>query len=211
MHRWLVVMLLFSGCAFGLSGPDPDRPRSQVPKCDTGKGLVVLDGAMAVTSGVIAMSVAGETEPAIALLPLSIGALYMAGAINGNSKVNKCRKAMGEYENYMVAHEALPEGGASRDKDGEEDEEDRPPKLPMLPAQEPASQTITPAAPTTLATRQPALPLPAPQQQPPPAAPVQPAPAAPAQAGPPTPAKAKAPPKREPDDDWTDFWREVEP
>src|SRR5262245_16834701 len=97
MHRWLLVLLSISGCAFGIAGPDPDRPRSQMPKCDTGKGLVMLDGVMAATAGVIAISLAGETEPAIALLPLSIGAIYAGGAVRGNSNANKCRKAMGEW------------------------------------------------------------------------------------------------------------------
>ena len=91
MRCWLAVMLLLSGCAFGLSGPDPDAPRSKRPNCDTGKGLVALDGAMAATSGLVALSIAGDSEPAVALLPLAIGSIYAAGAIRGNINVNGCR------------------------------------------------------------------------------------------------------------------------
>lgn len=235
MHRWLVVLLLFSGCAFGLSGPDPDRPRNQPPKCDTGKGLVVLDGVVAATSGILALSLAGDTEPAIALLPASIGALYLAGAITGNSKVNRCRAATSEYEQYTAARETLhPAGNNEPVSDAYEE--------PPLPGQHraPAPQPYGPGTQPqrTLAPQPPYGPGPQPPYAAQPGAPVPatvatqgsapiqaappPAPAAPAPGGPPlaasAPPVAKAPatkparpaPPPPPDDDWSSFWREVE-
>ena len=215
MRWWLSVMLLFSGCAFGLSGPGADHPRSKMPKCDTGKGLVVLDGAMAATAGAVAISLAGENESSIALLPLGIGALYVAGAVSGNTKVNKCRQAMADYEEYLAAREALPAGAVppAHDEDDDDDEDGvRVPRRTVLPPPEPASQTLTPAAPTTLATRQPAQAPVAPQPQAaPPPAPAQPVVATPAPATKAPARPAKPAPKQAADDDWSDFWREVEP
>src|SRR6187551_1913096 len=101
MSRWLSVVALLScwGCAFSLDGPDPNRPRNTVPRCDTSKGLVALDGVMATTMGVAALSLSSESEPAIALLPLGLGALYLAGAVSGNRSVNRCNEAIAAYEN----------------------------------------------------------------------------------------------------------------
>ncbi len=184
-----------------------------MPKCDTGKGLVVLDGVMAATAGVVALSLAGENESSLALLPLGIGALYVGGAVSGNTKVNKCRQAMADYEDYLAARETLPAGAVppARD-DNDDDDGKRVPRRTALPAPEPASQTLTPAAPTTLATRQPAQVPVAPQPQAvPPPAPAQPVAATPAPAAKAPARPAKPAPKQAADDDWSDFWREVEP
>ena len=96
MHRLLVALLLTQGCAFGIEGPDPNRPRSQMPKCDTGKGAVALDGTMATLAAIVALSLVSEDESAVALVPLGIGSIYAAGAISGNSAANRCRAAMSD-------------------------------------------------------------------------------------------------------------------
>ncbi len=168
----------------------------------------MLDTVVAATAGVIAISLAGETEPAIALLPLSIGAIYAGGALKGNNNVNKCRKEMGEWESYMAAREALPPGA-----DG--------PPLPeprRMPPPEVAStqQSAPPMAPIAVAPP-PAAPIAAPPTAPPAAPTTAPTPAAPQApqapqarpaAKPGKPAPPPAPPPK--DDDWADFWREVE-
>src|SRR5687768_16400228 len=107
MPRWVAVLLLYAGCAFSIAGPDPDRPSTQAPRCDTGKGLVVLDGLVAATSGVFAIAMVGGDEPALALLPVAIGALYAGGAVSGNNKANACRKEMDEYSSMIAARETL--------------------------------------------------------------------------------------------------------
>ena len=160
---------------------------------------------MAATSGVVALSLAGDTEPAVALLPLAIGSIYAAGAIRGNINVNKCRKATGEYESYMAGRETMPEDIASR---------------PVLPPRDMREAPPGAEPPVTLAT-QPAGPAPGMQPIPAPVV-VAPTPApAPVAAQPPPPqqqppaqqrpgTKAAPAKKQEPQDDWSDFWREVE-
>jgi hypothetical protein len=197
MQRWAAVLVLFSGCAFGLSGPDPDRPRSKMPKCDTSKAMVALDGAMAMTLGLVAIAVAGE-EPAIGLLPASIGAIYLGGAIRGNSNVNKCRAAMSEFETYAEARAAGPEPADDVVLDDAEVRR-------MRPALGPAPQADTSNQPTpAVVVAPPPAQVTAPGPAPAPAAPpvVKAAPAAKAPAG-----KPAAPAQ---DDDWADFWREVD-
>ncbi|HEU4611395.1 MAG TPA: hypothetical protein VFS15_04940, partial [Kofleriaceae bacterium] len=166
-------------------------------RCDTGKGLVLLDGVMAATAGVIALSLVDTNEPAIALLPASIGALYVAGAVSGNGAANRCRAAIDDYESYQAARDAVPPA---------DDDEPRPrprlPERPMAPASQPAASVAT--APAT------AAPAPAAPSNVPPAAPAAapvaaPAPASPARRPAPAPAPASAS-----DDDWSAFWREVE-
>ena len=201
MHRWLPVLLIVSGCAFGLSAPDPDRPRSERPKCDTGKGLILLDGLMAATAGVVAISLAGETEPAVALLPLSVGAIYAGGAMRGASNVNKCRKAMAEYESYVAAHETLPPGADYA----------APPRRPPIgpPIGTPIAEQGLEHAVEPGAQPQPQQALAPMVAAPPPpiAAPAQPPPVKPAAKAPPAKPQPPPPPK---DDEWADFWREVE-
>ncbi len=193
MHRAVVVLLLVSGCAFGIEGPDPARPRSQMPRCDTGKGLVVLDGVMAATAGALALSLVDTSEPAVALLPASIGALYLAGAVRGNGAANRCRAAMDDFESYQAARDTLPP------PDEEPRPRPRPPEGPMTPASQPAAAASVVAAPAAPA---PAPAVPATVAPPP-------APAATPVAAPATPAPARRPAPA-PDDDWSAFWREVE-
>lgn len=225
MHRVLVAVLLLSGCAFGLSGPDPDRPRNQPPRCDTGKGLVVLDGVVAATAGIIAISLAGDTEPAVALLPAAIGGIYLAGAIKGNKAVNECREATSQYEQTTAARETMsPRPAAPPEYDETSDIAERSPLArPAAPPAAPPQLAAPIPSPTAAASRtmQPPAQPPLAAQPPPP---VQPAPTAPppTQAQPPAaqPPPAKAPPGKQPkqpkqapppsDDDWSSFWREVE-
>jgi hypothetical protein len=202
MHRWLGVLLLSSGCAFGLTGPDPDRPSTTAPECDTGKGLVVLDSVMAVTAGIVALSLTSESEP-VALVPLAIGGLYLGGAIKGNNSVNRCRKAMGEYESYMAARDTedvprrvrAPAPEVSAAAATAPAASAAPAPVAPVPGPTPTPAMTTPAAPTAVVS----APAPAP------AGPVAPTPVAKPAAKRATPAPAK-----HDDDDWSDFWKEVE-
>lgn len=195
MHRVVVVMLLISGCAFGIDGPDPERPHSQIPRCDSGKGLVVLDGVMAATTGVVALSLVDTEEPAVALIPAALGALYIAGAVTGNRAANRCREAMTDFESYQASRDMMPgldeDTGLARG---------RPPVGPGVPVH-------VPTAPASVATA-PASPAPAPAPATPATAVPPPGPSGPAVTSPPSaPARAPAEPA---DDDWSAFWREVE-
>jgi hypothetical protein len=191
MSRWLVVMTLLAGCGFGLDGPDPQRPRAQMPKCDTGKGAVVVDGLMATVATIVALSLVANDEPAGALIPAGIGAAYIGGAVHGSRAVDECRKAMDDWSEMMAAREQLREQGPL----GGHDEEDprsrvRPPVNPVVVAPPPSEEEPEATPPAEVA------PVASPQQvkQPPPVKQ-------------PTPPKKPPPPSG---DEWSDFWREVQ-
>ena len=229
MSRWLAAAVVLGcwGCAFTLDGPDPNRPRNYVPKCDTSKGLVALDGVMATALGVTALSLTSESEPAIALVPLGLGALYLAGAVSGNRTANACQAAIDDYSRtYGDERMVLGDGSEGAPPLEDDDSEDRrrrakrtsgrgqagQPGYPQQPYPQPEypqqGQQQTPYQPP----RSPAAA--SPQQVPQQPVPQQPAqvPQQPPPQQPPgqRPAKTKAPqPTPEGDEDWSDFWREV--
>lgn len=185
MHRLLVVLLLTQGCAFGIDGPDPNRPRSQLPKCDTGKGAVTLDGTVAALSGVIGLSLVSDNETSIAMLPFAIGALYATGAIVGNRAANRCREANADFEAYLATRDATPPRGPVRAPAV------APTPTPAAVAERPAPPAVAPVVATEAST---------------------PAPVSPAAASSPAPAAAPRAPAAasdDSDDEWSAFWREV--
>lgn len=173
----------------------------------------MLDGVVAATAGIIALSLVDSQEPAVALLPAAVGGIYLAGAIKGSKAVNECREAYAQYEQSTAARETGSERPAAPPEyDETSDIAARSPLAPAAtPPTPPAQQTGAVPTPTAAASRtmQPPAPPPAapPVQQPP----AQPAPPQPPQAPPAKPpakpAKQAPPPS---DDDWSSFWREVE-
>jgi outer membrane biosynthesis protein TonB len=130
---------------------------------------------MATSSGIVAMSLVANDLGAAALLPLGIGALYLAGAVHGSRAADACRAEIDEFESSLAARDTLRLNA------------------PEPPQPRPAVVDAQPQPPIPVAV------------QPPPPPPPQQAPAPP----PPKPA-AKPAPKPKQDDDWRDFWREVE-
>lgn len=212
----LVSSSLLGGCAFSLSGPDPSRPRNRAPECDTSKGLVVLDGLMATAMGVATLALVNEPEPGIALLPLTLGAVYLGGAVKGNSAVNKCREATNEYQGAETARDTLA------NMDDPYDDEPLPAPRNPRPAPVPATNVVPPAArpANPYAGTSPYPPAPGQAYPPAPGQPTYPQPPAPPPTAGPPPAAPRptaqprrpapqTPPPAAGDDDWTDFWREV--
>jgi hypothetical protein len=199
MPRRLVAALLASSllgaCAYSLSGPAPNRARNEPPECDTSKSFVVIDGLMATALGVAALSLASSEEPAVALLPISIGAIYLGGALKGNTVVNQCRAAMSEYggvEDARQARDTLSTMDAHADAGAPARRpSDVVPPLPYQPTPYPGQAAYSPTS-----SPSPHVPYASP-------API----AAPPAATPPV----QAPPRKAPAaaDDWSDFWREV--
>jgi len=184
MTRWLVILGLSAGCSFSLSGPDPNRPRGKAPDCSTSKTSVVLDGLMAAVSGVLAISLAADSNSgAAAVAPLAVGSLFAGAAIHGNSVVNDCRQANMEY----YGEQAGPPPPVASD---DQPRKLRPPSGPVKPAAAPQPE---PEAEDETEQQ------PAPQ----PAQPPQPAKQAVAQ-----PPK-QAPQPQPPNDSWSNFWKEV--
>ncbi|HSN28224.1 MAG TPA: hypothetical protein VLT45_18185 [Kofleriaceae bacterium] len=154
MTRWF--LLLLSGCSMALSGPSADRPRGKPPQCDTSKGLVVVDGLVATTLGIVAASVAASNNGGAAVLPLLGAGIFTASAIHGNNVVNACNREMTNYDSELAAaRPPLPD-------EEPRSIEPRQPMVAMQPAVALPSQP--PLQPRPPLQPQP-QPQPAPQQQ----------------------------------------------
>jgi hypothetical protein len=183
--------------------------------------LVALDGVMATALGITALSIAGDSsEPAIALLPLGLGALYLAGAVSGNRAVNKCRESLDEYERGYRGEMFANQGGPPLDDDDEDPAttKKKKGKKKMIPRTQSAYAGQEPYPQQGPQPQQPLYPpqYPPPQQPPAQQAPSQPPPQQqpqqqpPQQQAAPRPAPSKPAPRQEPEEnDWSDFWREV--
>lgn len=106
MARWF--LLLLTGCSLTLSGPDPNRPRTKQPVCDTSKSLVALDGVMAATMAVVGVAAAGSSNSSSAVVPALLSALFIGSAIHGNNIVNECHREMENYDQVMAARDIEP-------------------------------------------------------------------------------------------------------
>jgi len=177
--RWLLLIL--TGCSLTLSGPDPNRPRTKPPVCDTSKSLVALDGVMAATMAIVGVAAASSNNGSEAVAPALLAAAFIGSAIHGNNLVNDCHREMDGYDQMMAARDI---------------EAASPPAVAAAPMAAPPMAAPPMAAPP-MAT-------PPPMPQPEPAAPdeQQGAPEPPA----PPAATPAAPPSR---DRWSAFWREV--
>ena len=179
----VVVVSSVSGCSLALSGPDSKQPTTAAPECDTGKGLVGLDGLMGGGFAIGSLAALAADEGGAAALTGLISVAFIASAVRGNTAVNECRVAMAEY----AGRPALAEEPQVATK--------RPP--PRKPAQPPTVMQPPPEDPYDTPPYQ------APHQTPAPivVAPVKPPPGKPA-------APVKPEPAPEPED-WKDFWTEV--
>lgn len=194
----VLAFLALSGCSLGIAAPDPARPPSQVPRCDTGKTAVALDGILAtgLTLGAVAAFDQDENSSGLALL--AVGGLFLASAFRGNSAANACHAAFESYTGTLEARRRAPIV----------DEPQPPIAQPQPPIAQPP--IVQPQPPIT----QPPPPIAQPQ---PPIAQPQPAPAVeapPPVVASPAPTRTPAPPpKRAPtseaDDDWSAFWKEL--
>lgn len=178
----VTTALIGAGCGFSLSGPDPQRPHSEMPKCDTGKGAVVLDGVMATVASVVALALVANDESAGALIPAGIAAAYIGGAVHGSRAVDECRAAQDQWASEMAARDTLAHTP--------------PPVDDEPPARKPVQRIEAPVPPVPVA-EVPSPPQPPAETQPPP----------PPQKQVPPPPK-QAPPAS--DDAWSEFWREVQ-
>ena len=93
-----------SGCALTIQGPDPERPRNEPPKCDSGKGSVGLDAVMTAMLGLGSIAAFSDGEEGTGLALGAIGGLFVASAIRGNTAANACRAA---YADYSVAYQQM--------------------------------------------------------------------------------------------------------
>jgi hypothetical protein len=187
----VVALTSVAGCSLALSGPEANRPRSKAPECDTGKGLIALDGVFGsvfATSALVALSEDAESVAAVTGL---IAAAYLGAAFRGNTKVNECRDALAVY-NTQTPYDPGPEEPTVATR----------PSAPARTA-EPAPSALPPEY---------AQPQPPAVTPPPVAAPVPPPPS-PIKTVPPWKESKTAPPRPvrtvDAPADWRDFWTEV--
>lgn len=181
----MVVLSAVSGCSFAISGPDPKRAPSAPPECDTGKGLVALDGVLGSAFAIGSLAALGGDEGGAAALTGLIGVAFIASAVRGNTAVNECRVAMAEYTGRPSLEDDQPHVATKK-----------PPRRAQPPT---VMQPTSPENPYDTPPYQ------VPHQPPAVTAPpVKPAASKPAL---PTPT-AKPEPAPEPED-WKDFWTEV--
>lgn len=93
----VLALTSVAGCSLALSGPDANRPKNRSPECDTGKGLIGLDGVVGsvlATSALVALS---NDEQGIAVATGLLAAAYLGAAFKGNTSVNECRAAIAAY------------------------------------------------------------------------------------------------------------------
>ena len=93
-----VLLATVSGCSLALTGPDPTRPSTTRPECDTGKGLVGLDGVVGGAFALGSLSALGSDAPEAAALTALVAVAFIASAARGNGVVNRCREAFALYE-----------------------------------------------------------------------------------------------------------------
>ena len=192
--RHLFVLSLLSACSLGISGPAPDRPRREVPKCDSGKGLVAADGVFAAGLGLAGIAAGAEGNGEVGGALALVGTAFLLSAVHGNTKANACREELVKF-----ALETPPR------LDDDDDERERiarqargrfprpaafqpprrlPPSPPAQPRRRPMTEQVGVAESSPVG--------------PPPAAPIAKEP----------PAKP-APRPAQQTDDWHDFWQEV--
>jgi hypothetical protein len=181
------VLAGLAGCSLALSGPDPHRPANTAPECDTGKGLVGVDGLFGAGFAIGSLAALGSDEGGIAAITGLISVAFIASAVSGNSTVNECRADMAVFAGRPELPPPRPEA-------------EPPPAVASRPAVKKPAQK--PEATLDPEPEQP----PAPATIEPPPLPVVARPTKPAK-----PAKPAAPakPAPAPSDDWADFWTEV--
>ena len=189
----VVALTSVAGCSLALSGPGANRPKNRSPECDTGKGLVALDGVVGSVLGTGALVLLTENQSGAATVTALLAAAYLGAAFKGNTTVNECRNAFAAYNQPSL--DAGPEEPAVATT--RPNRPSRPVAVEPAPAPLPSEyvQPRTPGVPPTAPPPVAVAPQPMPVKTPPPWKDPKPAP--------PRPAAADAPA------DWRDFWTEV--
>lgn len=180
-----LLAVLASGCALAITAPAPDRQRFDMPKCDTGKGLVVADGLWGTLFGIAALAAMSNDEAGPGLTLGGVSALAFASAVRGNRAADECSTALVDYQ------AAIREELTARKLVAE-----RRPRERVAPAQLPLRVEPRPSAAAPVATGEP------------PSKP-EPIEAEPSPRATPPVEAAPSPSPRPADDDWSAFWKEL--
>lgn len=193
-----------SGCSFAISAPDPNRPRHELPKCDTGRAPMAPDILLGLFTGSLALVAVSSDVPSISLVPGSLSALSFLAAARGNRAASECEKAQDEYRDYV---RTLSGGGrraprAAAARPGANAAPATPVFVSPAPTAKPAPAPVAKPAPAP--TAKPAAPVAKPA---PPVA--NPAPASPAPTTNPAAAPSKPTPSPAGEGPWDEFWKET--
>lgn len=153
-----VLIVMISGCSFGLTGADPARATHVAPRCDESKGLVVVDWVLAGVGATAALSALSANEEQGAGLLALASVAFIASAVRGNGVVNECRE---QFAEYASASREAPEVAAKPRRF--DDPYGSPPDLPARRIVAPAPVAAVPAPVAPPATKRAAKPAPAPE------------------------------------------------
>lgn len=185
----VVLIGALTGCSLAIDAPDPQRPRNEVPKCDTGKGAVGMDGLMTTILGVASLAAFANDESGTGLALGAMGGLFLASAVRGNTAANECRAAFTDY-NLAYQQNLLRDDVRPTPVPVVAKQKPKPKPTPDVQAPVEVQAELDPPTPPTVKPETYASP------RPPPAAKK------------PVPQQPPAP-KQADEDDWSDFWTEA--
>ena len=144
-----VISALASGCALAITAPDPERPRLEIPKCDTGKGLVIADGLWGTLFGVAALAALANDESGPGVALGGVSALAFASAVRGHKAADNCRAALDDYQAAVREDVTTREIAAARRARERVDHAQLPVRIaPQPPLAVKPIRATPPAAPT---------------------------------------------------------------
>jgi hypothetical protein len=147
--RFLSFALLAStasACSLALSGPGP-FVAGRVPVCDTGKGLVVVDGTLGGLFSLSALALFSNNLEEGAILPGLLAAAFIGAATHGNSNVNACVEAMNDFQLTLEEQQPAPRRLPKKRRPGPRAKATpETPAIAATPTSTPAPPAATPAA-----------------------------------------------------------------
>ena len=148
--KTIAFLICAGGCSLALSGPDPKRPATTAPTCDTGKGLVGIDVVTAFATGILGIATLSGRERGVGGGLVLTSAIYGAAALHGNAAASRCREAFEQYETAVtgMAHKRAPARAAEpQDRHDAPAVASRPAPIPKPPPEPPPAELAKPAEP----------------------------------------------------------------
>ena len=183
------LIVALTGCSLAIDAPDPQRPRNEVPKCDTGKGAVGMDGLMTTILGVASIAAFANDESGTGLALGAMGGLFLASAVRGNNAANDCRAAFTDYnlayQQNLLRDDVRPTPVVVKQKPKPKPKVEPQPDVQAPVEVQAELDPPAPVKPETYAS---------PRPQPPVVK---------------KPAPPQPPAKQTGEDDWSDFWTEA--
>lgn len=133
IHKLAMLMVVLSGCSFGMHGIDPNWDRQQEPECTDSYAPVIIDGMMASVTATALSEIAEQGYPledSIVAGAIIISLVYTVSALTGVSKYNGCRVARADWH----AREAIRASKAKAEPNATSSSAPRPRAAASSPA-----------------------------------------------------------------------------